>query len=86
MCATCKHAVIPVDDPNVVARILRAKKHLEMLESNSMYDHEARARFDKVYRPILTIITRDIIARISAATLKVANKLAPMMPDIPVLI
>ncbi|MCP2139502.1 UNVERIFIED_ORG: hypothetical protein J2Y94_000827 [Pseudomonas poae] len=84
-CATCKNAVVPIDDAVSIARIIRAQEHLEKLGSASMFDHEARERFDKVYRPILNIIKSEIICRVPASTYKNAVKLKETIPDLPVM-
>ena len=86
MCATCKNAVVPIDDPHTVARIVRAQDYLEKLEITSLLDHEDRQRFDKVYRPILDIIRNEILSNVTSKTLKVAKNLKLTIPSLPVLI
>ncbi len=86
MCATCKNAVVPIDDPHAVARIVRAQDHLKKLEIASLLNHEDRQRFDKVYRPLLDIIENDVLSNIAAKTLKVAESIKLKMPSLPVLI
>lgn len=86
MCATCKNAVVPIDDPHTVARIIRAQDHLKKLETASLLNHEDRQRFDKVYRPLLEIIKNEVLSKIPAKTLKVAESLKLAMPNLPVMI
>lgn len=86
MCATCKNAVVPIDDPHTVARIVRAQDYLEKLEITSLLDHEDRQRFDKVYRPILDIIRNEILSNVTSKTLKAAKNLTLTIPSLPVLI
>lgn len=85
-CATCKNAIVVADDPVAVARIIRAKEHLEQMENKSMLDHEDRARFEQVYRPLLNIINRDILEKVSKTVIHNALRLRSTMPDIPVLV
>jgi len=85
-CATCKNAIVVADDPVAVARIIRAKEHLEQLEDRSMLDHEDRVRFEQVYRPLLNIITTDILEQISKKVIQSALRMRSTMPDIPVLV
>jgi len=85
-CATCKNAIVAIDDPVAVARIIRAKEHLEGMEKKSLLDQEDRVRFDKVYRPLLNIINQDVLVKVSRATTQQALKLRATIPDIPVLV
>lgn len=86
MCATCENAVVPIDDPHTVARIVRAQDYLEKLEIKSLLDHEDRQRFNTVYRPILDIIKNDVLSNVTIKTLKVAENLKLTIPNLPVLI
>jgi hypothetical protein len=84
-CATCKNAIVPIDDPLAIARIVRAQEHLETLESESMLDHESRERFEKVYRPILNIIKNEIMYRVSTSTLNAALAVKSTIAELPVM-
>lgn len=85
-CATCKNALIPVDDPYAIARVVRAREHLEKMEKSALLNHEDRERFDLVYRPVLNIITNEILGSVSRSTLTEADKLKSTMPELPVLL
>jgi hypothetical protein len=85
-CATCKNALIPVDDPHAIARVVRAREHLEKMEKSALLNHEDRERFDLVFRPVLNIITDEILGSVSRKILTEAHKLKSTMPELPVLL
>jgi len=85
MCASCKHALIPIDDTMVIARIIRAREHLKEMSSKSMLDSESRVRYESVYKPILDIIETEILAKVKGSMLKEAEKAADNLVRLPVM-
>ncbi len=85
-CATCKNAIVPIDDPHTVGRIVRAQKHLIKLGNASQLDHEDRERFEKIYKPILNIINNEVLNKVPSETMKVATRLSTKMGKLPVMV
>lgn len=81
-CATCPGALIQVDDPHVVARILSARDALIDAERRAWREGWA-ARFVSVYEPTLQILRNEILPAISEPVLRMAERVASI--PIPVL-
>lgn len=71
-CAECSGAIVVLDDPNAVARILAAKRELDAAEKSAARDGWL-PRFSVLYEPIRTIIVNDIVPFISADVMKLAQ-------------
>lgn len=84
MCAGCQNAIIPIDDAQVVARIVRARNRLNEMEISSHQDQGLRLRYKEIYQPILQIIERDILSFVKKSTLNSAERLANVLPALPV--
>jgi len=65
-CATCPGAVVPVDDAQVVARLLGASEALQQARLRSICEGWV-ARFDTIYGPVRTIIEQEILPLVSSA-------------------
>lgn len=65
-CATCRNAIIVVDDINVVKKIVNSIEALMNAKERALLEGW-QERFDAIYLPILEIINRDILPRISAS-------------------
>jgi hypothetical protein len=84
-CATCKNAVVAVDNVQAVSRIVRAKDHLVKMEQLSHLNSDARSRYVEVFYPILNIIQIEILGAVSKQVLKKAEVLASSLPGLPVI-
>lgn len=63
-CATCPGAVVPVDDPKVIANLLAAHQALESAKTRSFKEGWV-ARFNSIYQPTLTILEKEILPSVS---------------------
>lgn len=63
-CATCPGAIVPVDDPRIVANLLVAKLALDAAKLRSFKEGWV-ARFDALYQPTLGILEQEILPAIS---------------------
>lgn len=79
-CATCPGAVVTLDDPIVVAKLLKAEKTLQQAEKQASVMGWAE-RFDSVYLPILRIIQNDLLSRISSVIIEKASTIK--VPELP---
>ena len=79
-CATCPGAIIVVDDPACVARLLRS--HDQLLQEHSRALKEGwSARFEQMYGPTLSILRSSVLPAISSHTLEKARELkCPPLP------
>lgn len=81
-CASCPGAIVVVDDPACVARLLQAKQAL--LDSSAQSIREGWShRFEALYGPTLKILNEQILPSVSQATVARANALA--LPPLPYL-
>lgn len=78
-CATCPGAIVTLDDPNVVAKLLSTHKHLVQLGDKAIRQGWSR-RFDALYRPTLTVIEQDLLPCISTAVRKKAEQSIGSVP------
>lgn len=78
-CATCPGAIVTLDDPTVVAKMLATQKYLTALGERAIAEGWSR-RFDALYRPTLTVIEQDLFPAISAAVKQTAQKIADDHP------
>ncbi len=82
-CAGCKNAIVVTDEPIYVARLIRAKLHLENMQRESYFNTEYMVRFNAVYQSALDIITFHILPKISKAVIKQAENIVPKLPALP---
>lgn len=73
-CATCPGAMIPVDSPSAIARILNARDGLAMAQRRAFKEGWS-PRFQAIYAPILGIIEREILPSITESVLEKARKI-----------
>lgn len=78
-CATCPGAVVTLDDPTVVAKLLSTHRHLALLGDKAVRQGWSR-RFDALYRPTLTVIEQDLLPCVSTAVRKKAEHLIGSVP------
>lgn len=71
-CATCPGALIVVDDPASVARLLRSMEHLEQERDRAVREGWSQ-RFEMLYEGTLAILQRDILPGVSSQTLAQAR-------------
>lgn len=81
-CAICFGALVVIDDPVIIAKLLKSMKVLREAEVRSSVAGWVE-RFDAVYRPTMEIIERDLLSKVSPIILEKAKKLPA--PDIPFL-
>lgn len=82
-CATCKNAIVVPDEPRYVARILKAQSALVHLKSTAADTADGPVRFRMVYESILTVIERDILAKVDSAVMALAVEVAKELPELP---
>jgi hypothetical protein len=82
-CATCPNALVIVDDPKFVARIIKTQMVLERMERDSQLSADKVMRFEAVFRPVLSIISEQIIPRISRAIIERAKQMLDQIPELP---
>lgn len=73
-CATCTGAIVVVDDPLVVSRIVGAREALVSAQKRS-FSEGWSARFQAHYAPVLAIIEKDLLPAISDGVLQRAMAL-----------
>lgn len=79
-CATCPGAIVPVDDPSVVARIVGARDHLIQTQRRALIEGWS-TRFGEVYGSILSIIEKEVLVAVSHAVIERARGEAkPILP------
>jgi len=82
-CSGCRGAIIPVDDPNTIARILsslQALKEAKVRAERTGWE----VRFNKLYTPTLNVIERDILPFVHPDILRIARSMVSTL-HIPVL-
>ncbi|QCI13044.1 hypothetical protein E6B08_17440 [Pseudomonas putida] len=82
-CAVCKNALVIIDDPRYVARILKSKLFLEEMESSSALQADKIVRFNHVYKSTLELIRGEIIPKITKGVIAKAEALISETPDLP---
>ncbi len=75
-CSTCTGAVIPLDRPETIAKLLATKKRLLELRNESTLGGW-RPRFDVLYGVTLRIIETELLAKASPMVLALAEKITP---------
>lgn len=73
-CATCPGALIPLDDIQVVAKLLATKRALEAARESSLIEGW-RERFDVVYAATLNVISCDLLPLVIDGILAQAKRL-----------
>lgn len=73
-CATCPGALIPLDDPKVVARLLAAFSALAQGKLRALAEGW-QARYDQLYEPTRVILAEEILPSVSAAVRARAERL-----------
>lgn len=73
-CAKCPGAIVVVDDPECVSKLIGARDHLREEWSRSIREGWSR-RFDTLYRPTLEIIEQEILPAISSKVIERASEL-----------
>lgn len=74
-CATCPGAIVVVDDPLVVSRIVGAREALVAAQERSFREGWS-ARFQAHYGPVLAIIEKDLLPAVSDGVLQRAKTLS----------
>jgi len=71
-CATCPGAMVVVDDPACVARLLRTRGHLLKEHARALSEGWS-SRFDQLYGPTLRILNSEVLPAVSNHTLEEAR-------------
>ncbi|MNE66104.1 hypothetical protein D3C80_1616360 [compost metagenome] len=82
-CARCKNALVIIDDPLYVARIIKSLSHLEKMELDSRLHTDLIVRFESVFRYTLEILRNEILPQVPKPVLEKARRLALSMPELP---
>jgi hypothetical protein len=82
-CSSCKGCVIPLDDPEIISKILAAKVALERGKHKAA-SHGWMDRFDLLYSDTLDLIERSVLPSVSASVLERASEMIGRqnIPDI----
>lgn len=81
-CATCPGAMIVVDDPACVARLIRSHDHL-LQEHARAFKEGWSTRFEQLYGPTLAILRSTVLPAISSHALEKAQALTcPPLPHL----
>ncbi|MBI5790420.1 MAG: hypothetical protein HZA63_02985 [Rhodocyclales bacterium] len=78
-CATCAGAIVTLDDPKVVARLVATSRELAHLRGRAMQEGWP-ARFLAVYEPTRRIIDEELLPAVGASVLERATGLAIQYP------
>ncbi|NTX30346.1 hypothetical protein HT746_25055 [Burkholderia pyrrocinia] len=83
VCSTCRGSMVPLDDVNVIARILAAKVALEAAKKRALL-HGWIARFNDLYSETLDIINKEILVAVAPAVLEKAAAFVELnkIPDL----
>ena len=81
-CSTCPGAIVILDDPRIVGKLLKTVEALEEGKFNSLSQGWS-LRFKAVYEPTLNILKLEILPKVSPDILKIARSLMNFLPDIP---
>lgn len=82
-CAACPGSLLVVDDPNVAARLLKARDNLRNARHNMSLYAGGIKRFRAVYQPLLKIIERDLLPKMDKSALSRGRLLVDSLPDTP---
>ena len=82
-CSTCPGSMVPLDDVNVISRILAAKVALEAAKKRALL-HGWIARFNNLYSETLDIINKEILVGVTPAVLEKAAAFVELnkIPDL----
>ncbi|WP_293778788.1 hypothetical protein [uncultured Oxalicibacterium sp.] len=73
-CATCPGALVPLDDPSIVSKLLAARDHL--LSSKDAFINQGRLpRFRMLYQPTLDAIEQKLLPFVASEVMKVAQQI-----------
>ncbi len=75
-CSTCPGAVVPLDRPQTVAKLLAAQKRLHSLKEEATIGGW-RTRFDVLYGVTLNILETELLSRTAPTVLAIAEKIVP---------
>lgn len=78
-CASCAGAIITLDDPKVVARLVATSRELAHLRARAVQEGW-QARFLTIYEPTRRIIEEELLPAVGASVLKRATDLATQYP------
>ncbi|MDA3669505.1 hypothetical protein PFF91_27290 [Burkholderia cenocepacia] len=71
-CATCPGAIVPLDDPKVVARLLDSLDQLRIKRAEAEVEGWGR-RFDVLYGATISILQDELIHKVSPAVINAAS-------------
>lgn len=74
-CATCAGAIVTLDDPKVVARLVATSHELARLHGRATREGW-QARFLAVYEPTRKIVAEELLPAVAASVLEKAERLA----------
>jgi len=72
-CATCPGAVVTLDDPRVVVKLISTFAMLKKTKATSI-ETGWYPRFQALYEPTLSIIRDELLPKVDAAVLKIADQ------------
>ncbi|MGN4117214.1 tyrosine-type recombinase/integrase [Burkholderia gladioli] len=78
-CATCPGAIVPLDDPKIVARLLDSLDQLRSRRADAEVEGWVR-RFDLLYGATISILQNEIIQKVGPAILDAASHMRDRWP------
>ncbi|WP_298933611.1 hypothetical protein [uncultured Ramlibacter sp.] len=81
-CATCPGAIVVVDDPVVVARLVTTRDHLVKTRERSLREGWS-PRFDAIYGPTLAILEHQVLPFVAPETFRLVQGVGiPSLPHL----
>ncbi|WP_138922553.1 hypothetical protein [Hylemonella gracilis] len=79
-CGTCPGAIILLDDPTNIAKLLATVAHLKKERSRALREGWS-LRFEKLWEPTLQVIERDLLPKVTPEILRLASeRIVPALP------
>lgn len=78
-CATCPGAMVPLDSPYIVSKLLAARNHL-LLAKEEFLNQGRIARFDAIYQPTLDAIEKKLLPFVIDEVMRKAEELGLVWP------
>ena len=79
-CSTCPGAVVPLDNPEIVARLLNSRKALLSIRVKANLDGWLE-RYQELYEPTLQILETDLLPKVAPSVMMLAERI--VVPQLP---
>src|SRR5262249_42454638 len=84
-CCRCPKAIVIRDEPEVIARIIRAAQSLQELRERAATSADAIQHFETAFLPTLHVIESQILPQISKKIREQATVIASSLPTLPLM-